>query len=263
MGKMQLINNITNNRRGFSLLELSLTLVIVGLLYAATASVLPWIAQDVALQKTRVKMEDLKRSIIAFALTNHRLPCPDTSSTRNGLEGATSCGGSDVVGGVPYETLLLDGSAFDSSQQNIVYGVYRNATTADLGALVNLVNRLDEVDGSLNKYDFCQALKNASAVTPSNIAFVSASTDTVAGGSGCGNTSTFQNLAFLLASSGYENADGSVGANAFFDGQNDAAVAVMNAAPFCFESPLRSRDSGYDDIVMGVSFTSLLGEVCS
>ena len=64
---------------------------------------------------------------------------------------------------------------------------------------------------------------------------------------------TVLNPAYVLASSGKEDADGAAG---LFDGDNGAAPAV------CFASPQQGRSATYDDVVTAVSFKTLIGLLC-
>jgi prepilin-type N-terminal cleavage/methylation domain-containing protein len=239
------------SRAGFSLLELSIVLLVIGLMYAATAGISRSLMRSVDLEKTRSIMSDARKAVIAFSMTNHRLPCPATVGT-----GVENCAAGVAVGTLPWATLLLSGPVFDTAQQGLVYAVYRNANAvlasdADLATLPNRVDLLNEIVGSLNRNDFCRGLQNGAADAPLNT-LASTSTATVLPWTGC-TAGAFRNQAFVLASGGYEDMSGD---GNFFDGENSDGLL------FCFDSPLRPGDATYDDLVIGVSFAEIIGEVC-
>lgn len=235
--------------QGFTLIELAIVLVVIGLLYAIWSYTVPWIEEESMQERTRARMEETRQALLAFARTNHRLPCPDTND--NGFENCAA-----AVGSVPYETLLLPAPVQDARHVLLTYALYRNAgASADLGVLRHRIDTLDDVDGAnvvtgtLDACDFCEALRNGSATAGAG--FASTSIQLTAGGCGSGN---LLNQAFVLAASGLEDADGD---GALFDGDNAAAPNT------CFASTQQGRSADYDDVVSAVSFKQLIGELCS
>lgn len=226
-----------------------MTLVVIGLFLAVGAFLLPWTNEKQSLDKTRQVMTEASKAVVAFSLTNNRLPCPADPSL---AEGDTGFGEEDcnlAIGAVPQEALLLSGPVLDTAHRAIRYAVYRNPNIqADLAIVVNLFDGIDEPVPVLNVYDFCQALKNGDATA--GTAFASTSTSIATGG--CAGANVI-NQAFVLASPGLEDADGDGNP---FDGDN------ADANPACFASPRQGRDAIYDDLVTAVSFTDLLGQVC-
>ncbi|MGA8262110.1 MAG: prepilin-type N-terminal cleavage/methylation domain-containing protein [Arenicellales bacterium] len=248
--------------RGFTLLEMAVVLVIIGIMYAIWSYSVPWLQDTGMRDRTREIMRETEKALLLFAETNNRLPCPDSTDPPNGLEGggaAPSCTAGDAaVGQVPYETLLLSAPVQDSRHVPITYALYRNSGAADLGVLLNRIDTMDDVDESdavtptLNICDFCEALRLDEAASSSN-GFASVSTQTTAAG-GCGSGALL-NQAYVLASSGLEDRDGVGG---LFDGDNATATAT---AP-CFASPEQGVSDTYDDVVSAVSFKHLIGELC-
>ena len=110
-------------QRGFSLIELSVVLLAMGLLGWAVAS---GSGNSAALQdrdRARQSAESLRETLRAFALRNGRLPCPDTGGS--GWEGnaAGVCASGVEAGWLPYRSLGLD---LPPDALRAAYGVYRN-----------------------------------------------------------------------------------------------------------------------------------------
>jgi prepilin-type N-terminal cleavage/methylation domain-containing protein len=235
-------------QRGFTLLELAFSMVVIGLLIAIGAYSVPWLNERLILDQTRHVMTESSDALLAFARTHHRLPCPDDNG--DGLENCATASGT-----LPHLSLLLPAAVLDSAHRPIAYAVYRNSNAtlsldADLARLVNRIDDFDDLPNTLNVFDFCQALRNA-VPAQSSAQFASTSTRITAGG-GCA-AGEVTNQAFVLASSGLEDRDGD-GAPA----DEDNADANAN----CFSSPLRGRDEDHDDVVLAVSLATLLGEFC-
>ena len=96
---------------GFTLIEIAIVLVIVGLLLGGL--LMPLAAQVEAQRRTETErtMEQIKEAMIGFALVNGRLPCPADPLLASGTVNAGSertptltCGG-NVLGVVPWATL--------------------------------------------------------------------------------------------------------------------------------------------------------------
>jgi preprotein translocase subunit YajC len=110
--------------RGFSLLELAIIILILGLL-----STFVWRFLMARLQKkesvtAHSLLERADWALTGFILTNHRLPCPDTDE--NGTE--DPCIGTTGVGRLPYLTLGMA----DTRAGAIRYGVLnRDASVLD------------------------------------------------------------------------------------------------------------------------------------
>jgi len=228
--------------KGFSLVELSVVLVIVGLIFAAIPALVPnfnnLFNEKRSIDKAALIGENLK----GYAITYSRLPCPDTNA--DGLE---DCAGSAQVGRVPYKTLKLANTATNTHGIPLQYGVYRAASSidsadADLASLKNRYTPVlpkGETSNHHNGLDFCWALRNAIRNGNSNLY----PHVTVSGP---------LNQAFILADAGYFNADNDA-ADDIFDGVNNTGVG--------FEDPQKPLTASYDDRVYSVGFHQLSGEI--
>lgn len=78
--------------RGFSLIEMAMVLLIMGLLMGGGLTLLGAQIESQKIKDTQRLLEDAKEAVLGFALANGRLPCP-ASATSNGVE-------SPVGGGV-------------------------------------------------------------------------------------------------------------------------------------------------------------------
>jgi len=127
-----------SNQRGFSLIELSVVLVILGMIMSLGLKLLPQVTERVKLKETVMTLEQTKEILIGYAMTHHRLPCPDTNTTPDGREGfnssvsVTPCNesrrGFNLVahtGYLPYLDLGLSSPVVDSSHRPILYSVSR------------------------------------------------------------------------------------------------------------------------------------------
>ncbi|MBX3653822.1 MAG: prepilin-type N-terminal cleavage/methylation domain-containing protein [Ramlibacter sp.] len=72
-------------QRGFSLIEISLVLIIAGLALGAGLAALGPQLQALKYSETQKKLQNISEATLAFAMANGRLPCPSTP-TSNGLE---------------------------------------------------------------------------------------------------------------------------------------------------------------------------------
>jgi prepilin-type N-terminal cleavage/methylation domain-containing protein len=101
---------VLNHRRqqGFSLLELAIVLVIVGLLLATLAMPLGARVEQARLAEARRQLDDVRQALVGHALAFDALPCPATPGS-NGLAAATATGCTVRHGFVPAATLGLGG----------------------------------------------------------------------------------------------------------------------------------------------------------
>ena len=74
--------------RGFTLVELAVSLVIIALVVGMFVVPLATQFDQQRIAETRTQLEHVREAVIGFALTNGRLPCPATPTTATGAAGA-------------------------------------------------------------------------------------------------------------------------------------------------------------------------------
>ena len=89
--------------RGFTLIEVSLVLLIVAFTLSSLLFPLGTKLEEKSINETKIQVKELKQSILNFVISNYRLPCPDTDL--DGVEDFTGTNCSNVNGHIPYVTL--------------------------------------------------------------------------------------------------------------------------------------------------------------
>lgn len=133
-------------QRGFSLIEIAIVLVIVGLLLGGLLMPLATQVDQQRIVETKKTMEEVKDALVGFAVLNGFLPCPDTNN--DGQENRTAGGGPCVGtssgagattvwhGQLPWVNLgVTDVDGWGRRFTYAVTGVYANNAPA---ALINL-----------------------------------------------------------------------------------------------------------------------------
>lgn len=119
---------ISSEVNGFTLVEMAIVLVIVGLLI--TGLIMPLAAQyDLKnYNETRARVATIKEAIVGFAIVNGRLPCPADGTIASGTAGAglEVCTATSVAGVVPWATMGLPET--DAWNRRITYHVTQSFT---------------------------------------------------------------------------------------------------------------------------------------
>ena len=228
--------------KGYSLVELSIVLVVIGLLGFVSIKFLSQIGTQTLNQKFKNDLQTADYAIIGFIYANNRLPCPDISG--NGVE---ECAIANRSGFLPVKSLGIESTIQKKRGGSIRYGVYRkaNVTLKDDTDLAQLKDRYEpflpnsETSAVSNGLDLCQALKTA------GLAVTDATQLNIETDSGISI-----NLAYAIADSGTidANNDGNL-----FDGTNATGIK--------FEQPSKSKLNNYDDNVLGVGINELSGRI--
>lgn len=126
---------------GFSLIELAMVLMLVGLLLGATLSVLPAQLANQHHRDTTAKLEEARQALLGFAATNARMPCPATEASQ-GYESfcsnASGPCGAELFG--PGSTAPSHGRCSVFASANASSGLLPSLSLGLSGALVGGVN---------------------------------------------------------------------------------------------------------------------------
>jgi len=129
-------------KRGFTLVELAVVLMIVALLLSTLMYTLSAQSDQRAREQTQRTLEQAREALIGFAIANGRLPCP-ASAASNGVEAPN--GGGDCSnyndGFLPAVTLGFQptdaaGYAVDAWNNRVRYSLARNLNPANCAGAV-------------------------------------------------------------------------------------------------------------------------------
>ena len=99
------------NKKGFTLVEMAIVLVIVGLLVASFLGPLRAQLELKRTEETKLVLEQANEALVGFAIANKFLPCPDVALIPTGVEGARNavneCAGLEGV--LPWQVLGVSG----------------------------------------------------------------------------------------------------------------------------------------------------------
>ena len=118
--------NSSKASKGFSLLEMSLVLVIVSLLLVVLLPLLLGLTKEKRVESTKARLEKVEVALLGFLHSQGRLPRPDTDG--DGLEDSPF----SAPGAVPYATLgLAQRDARDDYGLPLYYDVAEELTSTD------------------------------------------------------------------------------------------------------------------------------------
>jgi prepilin-type N-terminal cleavage/methylation domain-containing protein len=216
--------------QGFTLIEMAMVMVIVGIVISIMMTVLPSVIKTGKLKEARANIEKYGNALNGYAIIGLRLPFADSDG--DGLENINV-----FTGNLPYRTLGLSNGS-DIWGNPVKYSVYGSAgnpdnltgSPADKAALLIIL-------GNITAAGFNQ-----------NLVYTTVS-DTCAGAGGANSS----NQAYVIASGGPRDLDGVNGA---FDLCTGSAGAGYNA-----DNKIQAPD--YDDIVRSLSITEFSTLTCS
>lgn len=121
--------------RGFTLLEVSIALVVLGLMLGGALYAGGSVLRGTAETETAKRLDRIEEALLVFATVNARLPCPTRPGSNFGVEdrsgsASATCDGSQENGVVPWRTLGLDREeALDAWGRLVTYRVYDDGTS--------------------------------------------------------------------------------------------------------------------------------------
>ncbi len=159
-----------NKIKGFTLIEVSLVLLIVAFTLGSLLLPLGSKLEEKSINETKGQLADIKQAIINFSLSNYRLPCPDTNS--DGIEDLSSTNCSSNTGTIAYVTLNSP-HKHDPWGQAFIYRVTGgfadtvDGTACSTSAKQNVsIDLCSAADGDINVLDY--DLNSASTVPAAN-----------------------------------------------------------------------------------------------
>jgi prepilin-type N-terminal cleavage/methylation domain-containing protein len=249
------MNRIFREKKGFTLVELAIVLVIIGLITGAAVTLWRSTIDSTRLSSTKTNLDNIKNAVINFAMANGRLPCPDSTTPPNNT-GQSNPATAGVCTGcanppcyLPFQTLQINLPGGRDSFGNVFrYDV--NYDTA--GGARGLTNTTQDT--------FCGVL----------FEYISHATDTGA-----------QSVVPCVTNPNDAADDGQIGAAgqgyaiaAITICQTDAAGNIFNApvglnlknvagTPREYETASRQNDSTYGNLVAELTIGELFSKVCT
>lgn len=113
---------------GFTLVEMALAMVIMGLLLSAVVGTLSSQEERKRTTRTRESLDQAREALVGFAVVNGRLPRPASAAT-DGTERAACASEADCTGFLPWVALgLQPGDGFDRLLRYSVTPAFSNAS---------------------------------------------------------------------------------------------------------------------------------------
>ena len=112
--------SLTQNNRGFTLIEIAIVMVVIGLLAGGGVSLIGMLTKRKARMESIDYLKQAQAALISFADINGRLPWADTSG-----DGAENSGA--AAGNLPYQTLKI--SPLDPYKRSLRYELNANLGT--------------------------------------------------------------------------------------------------------------------------------------
>jgi len=264
---------------GFTLVELSVVLAIVGLLMGSLMFTLSAQADQRNFEETRRRLEQARELLLAFAIVNGRLPCPARSNSagaevRNAAGeckdaanvqdyyGGTLAGG--VTGGllpavtIGYQQTDSDGFALDAWQKRIRYAVARTVTncsgTSTLPHFSNATNlKVNGISCQSNDLLIC---KSAAGLSPG-------ASPPSCGGGGANAIMSTGLVVMAIFSTGKNGATGGTGADESANLKTNASLSPLINPLFVYHPPTPSTASGgeFDDQFTWITVGELYGKL--
>jgi hypothetical protein len=250
------MKSLRSRQRGFTFIEMALTLFSVGFLLSAVPSLLTKGAEVMASSPGSAPAEATEMALNGFIMMQNRLPCPASTP----LSGTEDC--ALTKGFVPYKTLGLARPVTNSEGHPFAYGILGGANhlgqaTAKYTPEYLVPNATGywaapetALSSQVNGLDFCAKLRSQ-AKLPLNTSLLNTRNY-----GDRANAAKMTNVAWALVDPGSRNTDGATGSYPLFNGSNDPTSAGLS-----FESPSRALTESYDDKVRVGTLSQTFGEL--
>lgn len=120
---------VRTRSEGFSVLESAIVLVVVAFVVTLGVRLQQSSQQARVTTIERARLTQAHQVVVRFALTQHRLPCPDTTANGVGVEAQSGGICASSTGWLPYVTLGMPIPTGKGTDARMRYGVYRGATS--------------------------------------------------------------------------------------------------------------------------------------
>lgn len=170
MDLLMLSMSVAHRQQGFTFVEMAVVLALAGLMTWAVTSAYGNSTMVRDRQRATQTGEVLRETLRAFALTNGRLPCPDTDGDGWEDGAGSTCNTADQAGWLPYRSLQLE---MPDARLRAAYAVYRRPASDPL-ADADLARRLERTGDAAaaphyqDARDLIAALHNAMGDAPSS-----------------------------------------------------------------------------------------------
>lgn len=236
-------------QQGMTLIELSLMLVVLGLITAVLMSLVPSLTRLASMESAVDDVSGTQNAIAGFVLATGRLPYADTD--QDGREDRPA-----VAGGFPYLTVGLGAPLRNAYGYDYRYAVYARSNSDPMND-ADLVNSIDRWQpsvisgltpqstqpsfGTSTPLDLCRALGVAqSGLGVAQTGMVDEQYLHLE------RSSAREAVAYVLVDPGQADSDG-----------NDSLFDGLNAEGMGFEHPTLGSSRDYDDRVSAVRFNQL------
>jgi prepilin-type N-terminal cleavage/methylation domain-containing protein len=245
------MNRIFREEKGFSLIEISIVLVIIGLILGASVTIWRSSIGSARLSATKTNLDNIKNSVINFAIANGRLPCSDTTIPPNNTgisnpPGAGVCACVNPPCYVPFQTLQLQLPGGKDAYSN----VFRYDISYDPAAGAGLTNAsLDTFCGVLFEY-----LNHAADAAVPRVPCVTNQNDGADNGQIGAAGQGFAVAAVIISET---PADNVFTAPPGLSGKNIAGT------PREYEMASRANDNIYGNLASELTYGELFNKVCA
>lgn len=235
---------------GFSLVEVSIVLVIAGLMSWAAFSGYETVSAQQEIERGRAEGQQLQSILRAFALRNGRLPCP--AANRDGYETLTAdaCAAGNQLGWFPYVSV---GLALPTDRLLARYSVFRDANIATVALDADLAVVLERTGDLAGESSFADASDLIVALNNASTKAVSASRTYLTGDTGAAGAIDCTGNPVMPA------AYWVVVPLQDKDGDSQRLDVPHTLTSLCAASPSAPLRAGSDDVVVAESPAQLAG----
>ncbi len=197
---------------GFTLLEMAIALVVIGLLVSGGIGLMSGVSDTSRYKSTQNNINEIKDALQSYYLLNYRLPCPDTSTPPDGVAEVTCATGASLRGFLPHLTLGIGGAgdAWGEPYKYAVNPLFTATVTASPPAICDNPNPRSVTSGkiTINNLESTQTIVDFAAFAVLSTGKNGAQTNT-------GMLSAFSNSGgcLMMSDSERDNCDDNANAN--------------------------------------------------